>query len=208
MTKTASALEWYDELMWEPPHRHHHSYGEYVQFERYSGSKHEYINGDIIAVAGGSPDHAAISANLILILGRQLIAKPCRVYTSDLKIRIVACNVATYPDVSVVCGQPVLDPEDKAGHTILNPTVLIEVLSPTTAKYDCTDKVAFYKQIDTLQEIMLVDFARQRCLVWRKGKTDWMGWTATETTEGAARLESIDCEVSLAEVYRDPFAAS
>jgi len=193
--------------MWEPPHRHHHTYSAYVQFERDAGSKHEYINGDIIAMAGGSPDHAAISANLISILARQLSAKPCRVYTSDLKIRIAAVNVATYPDVSVVCGPPILDPEDKAGHTILNPTVLIEVLSPSTAKYDCNDKVAFYKQIVSLREIMLVDYAKQRLLVWRKGALD-QPWEAIETVDGAARLESIDCEVSIAEVYRDPFASS
>ena len=193
--------------MWEPPHRHHHTYSEYVQFERDAGSKHEFINGDIIAMAGGSPDHAAIAINISTMLSNQLRGRTCRVYSSDLKIRIAAVNVATYADVSVVCGQPILDPEDKAGHTILNPTVLIEVLSPSTAKYDCNDKVAFYKQIVSMREIMLVDYAKQRLLVWRKGVSD-QPWEAIETVEGAARLESIDCEVSITEVYRDPFASS
>ena len=80
------------------PPRHRHSYQEYLEFEYESRTKHEYIYGDIIAMTGGSPDHAAIAANIIVSLGAQLRGKPCRVYSSDLKIRIDAVNVATYRD--------------------------------------------------------------------------------------------------------------
>ena len=186
-----------------PRHFHDHDYEEYLQFEYESQTKHEYINGDIAAMTGGSPDHAAIAANVSHALMSQLDDKPCRVYSSDLKIRIDAVNVATYPDVSVVCGPPELDPKDDKGHTILNPIVLVEVLSPSTAKYDCGQKLEFYKQIPSLKEILLVDYDQPRLLLWRRGFGG--AWWPEEIRSGEAKLESIDCVLSVAEVYRDPF---
>ncbi len=196
-------MQWYNQPMWS---RHHHSYKDYLDIEYMSQIKHEYIDGEVIAMTGGSPDHAAIGINISTALNVQLRGKPCRVYSSDLKIRIDAANVATYPDVSVVCGQPELDPIDRKGHTILNPIVVVEVLSPSTAGYDCNEKLDYYKQIPSLREIVHVDFAQKRIMVWRKGFGDQ--WRPEETTAGDATLTSIDCVLSIAEVYRDPFAAS
>lgn len=185
--------------------RHQHTYEEYLQLENASSTKHEYLNGDIVAMAGGSPDHAAIAANVIAALNVQLRGKPCRVFTADLRIRIEAANVATYPDVSVVCGPVQLDPKDDKGHTITNPIVLVEVLSPSTHKYDTGEKLEYYKRIPSLQEVVLVDWEQQRLAVWRRamGGAFW----AEETTSGAAQVRSIGCELSLEDVYRNDLPA-
>jgi Uma2 family endonuclease len=183
---------------------HEHSYEEYLRFERESQTKHEYIDGLIIAMTGGSADHAGITANISAMLHAQLRGKPCRVFSSDLRIRIEAVNVATYPDVSVVCGKVEIDPKDKQGESIVNPTVLVEVLSPSTAKYVCTDKLEFYKNIPSLREIVLVDHETRRLLTWRRGFGG--AWWPQELSSGAAKLESIDCTLDLEEVYRDPLS--
>jgi Uma2 family endonuclease len=187
--------------------RHTHSYEEYLHFEHDASSKHEYINGDIIAMAGGSPSHAAIAVNVGAALISQLRDMPCRVFSSDLKVRIAAVNVATYPDLSVVCGDVELDPTDDKGHTILNPIVLVEVLSPSTAMYDCNEKLEFYKRIPSLQEVVHVDYARRRVGIWRK----WFGgsgWYMEELTSGEGKLDSIGCVLTIDDVYRNESPAS
>ena len=202
MSPRVAAVRWYDDLMW-PPHHHRHTYEDYVRFEGESQTRHEYINGDIVAMAGGSPDHAGVTANVIAALSLQLRGRPCRVFSPDLKIRIAIANVATYPDVSVVCGHPELDPEDANGHTILNPVLIVEVLSPSTAAYDLGEKFGFYKLIPSLREYVVIDHAEPRMAVWRRGPHEV--WSADEITSGEARLVSIDCTLALAEIYRDPF---
>lgn len=187
--------------------RHHYTYEEYLHFEHNVAreTKHEYVNGDILAMTGGSIDHARIIANVIAELGAQLKGKPCAVFASELKTVIKAANVSTYPDVSVVCGKAELDPVDKKGYTIVNPTLIVEVLSPSTAEFDCGEKLEYYKLIPSLREVMIVDYEEKRVVIWRKG----MGgvWRGEEITGAAVRLESIDCEISLEDIYRDPLAS-
>lgn len=187
------------------PH-YRNSYEHYLDFEYSAREKHEYINGDIIVMAGGSPMHAAITMNVGAALNTQLRDKPCRVYSSDLKIRIEAYNVATYPDLSVVCGPLELDKIDDKGHTILNPIVVVEVLSPSTAVYDCNEKLEYYQQIPSLREIVHVDFAQRRIAIWRR----WfdVGWRMDEITSGEGTLESIGCTLSIDEIYRDELPPS
>src|SRR5690606_2499369 len=113
-------------------------------------------------MAGGTPDHGAIAANLIASIANRLRDKPCRVYTSDVRIRVQATGLATYPDVTVVCGQEQTDPEDPKRATLINPQVLVEVLSPSTEDYDRGEKLSHYKSVPSLQEIVLVAHEERR----------------------------------------------
>lgn len=106
--------------MGEPAH-HRFTFDQYLMLEEDSGSKHEFLDGQVWAMSGGSPDHAAVAGNVLTLLNVQLSGKKCRVFTSDLRVRVVATGLGTYPDVSVVCGRVELDPEDAKRHTVITP---------------------------------------------------------------------------------------
>ena len=104
--------------------RRHFSFHEYVRLEEYSNVRHEFLDGVIYAMAGGTPGHAALAARIIGKFRAQLEGKPCEVFTSDLRVRVVATGLATYPDVTVVCGRLEVDPDDPT--TVINPVVLVD----------------------------------------------------------------------------------
>jgi Uma2 family endonuclease len=186
--------------------RQRHSFAEYLDLEAISRVKHEYLDGHAWAMAGGSPRHAAIAANVIMILAASLRDRPCQVYSSDLRVRVKATGLATYPDLSVVCGTLQTDPEDPGGNTAINPTLLVEVLSPSTEDYDRGEKLAHYKQIPSAREILLIAHEEPRLELWRRTDT---GWTLEVACAGAAeqlRLSSLDCTLGLADVYRNPLS--
>jgi Uma2 family endonuclease len=178
-------------------------FDEYVELEHEAAVKHEFLAGQVWAMAGGSPEHAALAANVTALLIAQLRGKPCRVYSSDLRIRVVATGLATYPDVSVVSGKLELDPEDARGHTALNPKVVVEVLSPSTEEYDRGEKLEHYRRIPSLEEVVLVAQDRSAIEVWRAGAN---GWSKVEGAGQRVLLDSIGCELVLEDVYRDPLA--
>jgi Uma2 family endonuclease len=120
--------------MSSPAHRTRYSWAEYLALEASSNVKHEFLDGQIYGMAGGTPEHAALAAATIGILFGQLRGGPCRVYDADLRIRVLATSLATYPDAAVVCGPLERDPADPDGVT--NPTLLVEVLSSSTEEYD------------------------------------------------------------------------
>jgi Uma2 family endonuclease len=184
------------------PARHReYTIEEYVQLEDYSNTKHEFLDGQIYAMAGGTPEHGMYAANIIRILGVHLQGRRCRVQTSDVRIRVMATGLDTYPDVSVVCGRAELDMADTLA--ITNPILLVEVLSRSTAKYDRGDKLDHYKQIPSLHEVVLVAHDAPRIEIVRREKDG--SWSWHECEKGAtARLESVDCELEVAEVFRDP----
>jgi Uma2 family endonuclease len=187
------------------PARQLFDYRSYVLLEDGSAIRHEFLDGEVWAMAGGSPEHAAITMRVGRLLGNQLEGLPCQVYSSDLRIRVTETGLTTYPDVSVVCGSLELDPEDPRGHTVLNPTALIEVLSPSTEAYDRGEKLAHYKRIPSLREIVLVAQGERRVEVWsRSASGEWM----RRECHGAERptLEALRCELPLDDVYRDPLA--
>jgi Uma2 family endonuclease len=187
------------------PVRQYFTFDEYVRLEEESPIKHEFLDGLVWAMAGGSPEHAALCANIVTLLGTQLRNRRCRVYTSDLRIRVRATGLGTYPDVSVICGQLVLDSEDPKKHTAINPRVLVEVLSPSTEEYDRGEKLSHYQKIDSLEEVALVACNRRAIEVWRKGEGG--AWSREEyADDSVARLLSVECELPLVEVYRDPLA--
>jgi Uma2 family endonuclease len=186
------------------PARARFSYEEYLDVEETSSIKHEFLDGVVYAMSGGTPDHAAVAASVIGLVAAQLAGRRCRVFTSDLRIRVKETGLATYPDASVVCGRVELDPEDKKQHTVVNPTVLVEVLSPSTEDYDRGDKLAHYKRIASLREVMLVAHDDRRVDLWRR--TD-RGWTQLVFREGqAVELESLGCTLSVDAIYFDPLA--
>lgn len=186
------------------PVRQRFDFEAYVLLEEDSPIKHEFLDGLVWAMAGGSPDHAGIAANITRVLGNQLVGRRCRVFTSDLRIRVKATGLATYPDVTVVCGQLELDPDDPKHHTVTNPKVLVEVLSPSTEDYDRGEKLDHYRQIASLEMVLLVAHDARRVEVWRRTDTGWANDAVPDG--GTIAVEPIECQLSVAEIYRDPLA--
>lgn len=161
----------------------------YLELEASSDVKHEFLDGNAWAMAGGSARHAAISMRIGRLLGQALAPRPCEVFSSDLRIRVTETGLATYPDVSVICNRVELDPEDRRGQTATNPTLLVEVLSPSTEAYDRGEKLAHYKRIASLQEVLLVAHDEDRIDLWRRTPH---GWTQISFRPGQeVELESL-----------------
>lgn len=180
------------------------TFDDYVELEEASPSRHEFLDGQVWAMSAGSPEHAAVAGTIIRLLGQALLGKRCRVYTSDLRVRVASSGLSTYPDASVICGTVELDPADRRGHTALNPTVLVEVLSPTTESYDRGEKLAHYKSIDSLREVMLVAHDEQRVDPWRRIGDHWT--QITFRPGEAVALDSLGCALPVADLYFDPLA--
>lgn len=177
---------------------HRYTWTEYLAFERASNAKNEFYNGEIYAMAGGTPEHARLSARIIRELGNQLRGKACEPFTSDLRVRVSVTGLASYPDVSVICGTTQTDPQDP--NTALNPTVLVEVLSPSTEEYDRGEKFEQYKKIVSLREYVLVSHREQLIEVFRR--SDPENWIRTEArVQAVAHLASVDCELSVDAIY-------
>lgn len=181
--------------MAQPIHSVRFSFADYVAFERTSNVKHEYWAGQIYAMAGGTPEHAALAASVSGLLFAQLQSSVCRLYSSDLRVR--AGDLVTYPDVSVVCGPPERDALDSS--TALNPTVVVEVTSPSTELYDRTEKLERYQQISSLQAIVIVSHAEPRIECWTRSSVGWDHVMATQT--GRVELGVISAALVVSEVY-------
>lgn len=131
------------------------SIAAYLEMENASPEKHEYYRGEIVAMSGAKVPHNRISANLLATLGQKLKGKSCRPFGSDQRIHIPSNTLFTYPDISIVCGEVITLNDDD--YNVLNPTVIIEVLSPSTKNYDRGEKFKLYRDIPTLKEYILVD---------------------------------------------------
>ncbi len=188
----------------KPSSRHSYTFWDYLVVESSSDVKHEFVDGEILAMAGGTREHAQVSANVVFLLTGQLLGKPCGVHTSDLRVGIQSTGNARYPDVTVLCGCPEVDPRDPRKHTVTNPTVIVEVLSPSAEEYDRTEKLEEYKTIASLQEVVLVSHDTRRIEVVRRVGDD--AWKHLEYVEGSAELASVKCVLPLDDVYRDPLA--
>ena len=149
----------------------HYTLEDYLGVEEMSGVRHELVDGQIFAMAGGTPEHAALAASAVVLLGSKLRGKPCRPYGGDLRIRVLATGLATYPDAAVICGEPARDPSSVTHVT--NPTVVIEVLSPSTEAYDSSEKREHYQQIEALREYVLVSQHQRRVEVFRRVDSGW-----------------------------------
>jgi Uma2 family endonuclease len=169
---------------------------QYLEMDRQADFKSEYYAGEVFAMAGGSPEHSLIAANVSGELRAQLLGKPCRVYNSDRRVRVNE-ELYTYPDVTAVCGEPEIGDED----TMLNPTVIVEVLSSTTEAWDRGGKSEQYRQRESLQEYLLV--AQDRAHVERYSRQPDGQWLLSEVNGREARLAlpSLGCELALSQVY-------
>lgn len=181
------------------------SFDEYLLLEEDSRTKHEFLDGQVWAMAGGSPEHAAIAMNIGTLLGNALRGKPCRTYSSDLRVRVEETGLGTYPDLAVICGQVELDPHDPRRQTAVNPKVLVEVLSPSTEDYDRGEKLGHYKRIPSLAEVMLVAHDRREVeIVRRESDGTWSREIAAG--DGVAYLRSLDCRLPVSDIYFNPLA--
>lgn len=187
----------------ENEHRRY-TIAEYVDLENYSNVKHEYIDGLIIAMTGGTLEHSRLAAAILLELGIQLRGRPCAVYTSDARVRIEEPNVITYPDISVGCGAVEIDDDDRCAQ--MNPTVLVEVTSPSSEGYARGKKFRFYRAIPSLREYVIVDQAEPSIEVWRRA--DDGTWSVAQQGKAGERVDltSIGCSLDVDVIYRDPRA--
>lgn len=174
---------------------------EYLAFERASESKHEFFDGELFAMTGGTPAHSLIASNFIREAGNALKDRPCVVYTSDLRVKVNATGLYTYPDVTIVCGEQKFD--DNQSDTLINPTIVVEVLSKSTASYDRGPKSKHFRKIDSLQALILIE---QDCPVvevyCRQSDGKWILTDATELTDSIA-IEPIGISIPLTEIYRN-----
>ncbi len=173
---------------------------EYLAREAQAEYKSEYYDGEIRMMAGGSENHSVIQGNVITALNIALEKKPCRVYTSEMRLLIAHRRTFTYPDVMVICGKT----EFQTGRTdvVTNPLVIVEILSPSTREHDRIEKFKLYKQIATLREYVLVDSERRAISVLRREGTSGK-WTIEmwNDAEDVLTLESLGLEIPLRRVY-------
>jgi Uma2 family endonuclease len=171
---------------------------EYLAAERVALEKHEYDAGRVVAMAGASRRHNLISVNLLSAIHSGLKDRPCEVYGGDMRVEVEDTGLYTYPDVAVVCGKPRF--EDKELDTLLNPVVLIEILSPSTESADRGRKFAHYRRIESLREYVLV--AQDRAFIERYTRQG-QDWLLTELShdDDVLRLASVEVEVPLREIY-------
>jgi Uma2 family endonuclease len=178
-----------------------YSVEEYLRLEADAVEKHEYRDGEIVAMAGGSYEHSLIIANLIGEVRNRLKGGPCRVFDSNLRIRLARTTLYTYPDASVICGELQFDPKDRNRTTVLNPRVVIEVLSPATEAYDRGEKFRGYLGLESLREyVLLSQHTPLMETYFRRGDGTWL-FTPAPGLDAVAKLRSLDVELPLAEVY-------
>jgi Uma2 family endonuclease len=172
---------------------------EYLRRERLAEYKSEYLNGEIFAMTGASRQHNRITINISSSLNQQLRGRSCEVYAVDMRVKVRASGLYTYPDVAVACGEPKF--EDEFVDTLLNPTVLIEVLSQSTERYDRIAKTSYYRTIDSLMEHLLV--AQNEVRVEQYSRQTDGQWLLAEylALDAAVDLVSIGCRLMLNDVY-------
>jgi Uma2 family endonuclease len=171
---------------------------EYLAWERAQPEKHAYYRGEIFGMAGASEAHNLIVTNVVALLWNGLRGRPCRTYPSDMRVKIPATGLYTYPDASVVCGPS--DFEDGEHDTLLNPKLLVEVLSPSTEAYDRGKKLAHYRTIDSLREVLLI--AQDEALVDHYVRQSDGAWLLRSMPAGkAVELSSIGCSLAVDDLY-------
>jgi len=172
---------------------------EYLAKERLAEYKSEFYKGEIFAFAGASKEHNTIVINLILKLAPQLRKRNCEIYSNDMRVKVNATGLYTYPDVVVVCGESQF--EDDENDTLLNPMVLIEVLSPSTENYDRGAKFEHYRNIDSLSDYILVAQDKSHVEHYvRQSDRIWL-FSEYKLVKDKFQIQSIDCELTVEEIY-------
>lgn len=176
------------------------TYEDYLALEQTSEGKHEFIDGLVVAMAGGTLEHARLQMQIGVQLTQLLRGRPCVVYSSDARVRVQPTNRSTYPDLTVVCGDTETASDD--ADAITNPILIVEVLSDSTERDDRGAKFAHYRRLASLQEYVLVSQDAPRIEVFRRAE---QMWTFREAVEGEEiELGSLGVTLSVDSIYRDP----
>ena len=176
------------------------SFEDWLEGERAAlEERSEYLDGEVFAMTGASFDHNAIVSNINRELSIQFKGRPCQVYANDMKVLVRSANAGKYPDLVAFCGEPEI--LDDRRDVLLNPSLIVEVLSDSTEAYDRGDKFALYRQIPSLREYLLVSQNQIRVELYTRGAEG--RWTLTDHTSlgDQVRLESLDCTLALDEIY-------
>ena len=172
---------------------------EYLAIDRQSEHKNEYFDGELFAMTGASRKHNLITANVTSSLHIQLKGRQCEVYASDMRVKVSSTGLYTYPDVIVVCDAPTF--EDKEIDTLINPTLIIEVLSKSTEGYDRGDKFGLYRKLDSLLEYILISQDKHHIEHYvRQSDNQWL-LSEEDDLRATIVLPAIKCELALAEIY-------
>lgn len=185
-------------LMSEPAPRVEMSFADYIAREKTSEVKHQFLDGEVVAMAGGTLEHALLAANVIGGLTNAVRGGPCRVFSSDARIRVSETGLTTYPDVSVICGPIERDPDDP--NTATNPTLIVEVLSESTEAFDRGKKFEHYRKMPSLMAYLLVSQDEPLIEIYTRNQDGT--WTLAEARPpGDVRVEALGCRLSVAEIY-------
>ena len=173
---------------------------EYLEFDYNAEGRYEWFDGEIVEMSDGSPEHSLLGNRVGRLLGNQLDPKGCLVFQSDVRIKVPAMLPYRFGDVSALCGKPIY--EDLGNLKLLiNPTLIVEVLSPSTEKYDRDLKFKAYKSIESLREYVLVSQSETFVTLYTKYNEKF--WFQSEYVESETlKLESLDCELSVDEIYQ------
>jgi Uma2 family endonuclease len=177
---------------------------EYLALEENAEVRHEFINGEILPMAGGTTRHNVIAGNIYLAIRLITKGRNIQTYIENVKLRIPDFNVFTYPDVMIIAVEPIY--EENTQTTILNPTVIFEVLSPGTKDYDQGRKFEYYRSVTSLKDYILID--QERCLVMVYQKTDTNEWKlrVLDNIKATFSLDSVGIELNLADIYEDIYS--
>jgi Uma2 family endonuclease len=182
--------------------RRRYTLAEYLDFEETAPWKHEFHNGEILAMSGASPEHALITASALRVIGNRLEGKPSRVYSSDLKIAVGPNADVQYPDGSVICGPLEFHPADPTRRLVVNPRVIVEVLSPTTEGYDRGEKFILYRTLASFEEYVLISQTTALVETFLRQPDGRFLIDATYTgLDATARINSLQIQLPLADIY-------
>jgi Uma2 family endonuclease len=173
---------------------------EYLEFDYNAEGRYEYFDGEVIEMSGGSPEHSLLGNRVGRLLGNQIEPKGCFVFNSDVLIKVPAMLPYRYSDVSALCGKPIYENLGNQ-RLLINPVLIVEVLSPSTEKYDRDKKFKAYKSIESLREYLLISQEERFVTLYTKYNERF--WFQSEYVEGETlKLESLDCELSVDEIYQ------
>ena len=188
----------------EPATTPYMTYPDFVVFERQSPTKHEWLGGAVFDMSGGTYEHSALKVELVTSFSNQLRGKRCRVLDSDMAVRVLATGLLTYPDVSIVCGNREMDPDNE--NALTNPRVIVEVLSDSTETYDRGEKFAHYRRIPSLAEYVLLSQHQRGIEVYRESSSGAWDLAEKALAGESVTLKSIECVIVVDDVYADPLA--
>jgi Uma2 family endonuclease len=173
---------------------------EYIEFDKNNEGRWEYFDGEVFDMAGGTLNHNKIIANILRIIGNKLEETRCEALPSEMRLKVPRALPYRYPDVTVVCGEPVIE-KIQGQEMLVNPRVIIEVLSPSTAQYDYSAKFIAYQSIESFHEYLLVSQDRPHIIQYVRVPGGWVR-RDIEGMENVVAFASVDCELTLSEIYR------